>query len=105
MSITLICYIAVASVHAFPSSLSTFETSPAAQDTSTAGMSPSCHKQIDETQSKAASACKIFCAAMSNIIVDNFAVYLSPNEVGTEIAFRLKGVAKLSFAMEPHPPK
>jgi hypothetical protein len=109
MSLTLICYVAVSSVaaaHAFPSSISTTASSDLSSSLSVAEMSPNCHQQkSDKAESKVISACKIFCAAMSNIIIDEFAIDQPEVKVGREITFLLQDISTLTFDMEPHPPK
>lgn len=109
MSLTLICYVAVSSVaaaHAFPSSLSTTGVSEASQSMPFVEMSPDCHQlKNDEAEPKLISACKIFCAAMSNIIIEEIAIYQAELGVGREVTFLLQDVSMLTFDMEPHPPK
>jgi len=74
-------------------------------------MSPNCHQQQrSDSQSTAdisvnSAACKIFCAAMSNIIANDFLVDLPMPTANTEIAFTRIGFYSTNTSLEPHPPK
>ena len=112
VSITLLCYLAVSSiaaVHAFSPSVSAAQAAQTSQGIvgiADQEMSPSCHQQQSHGEPAVTSNnCKIFCAAMSNVINGDIAAYIAPLNVATEITFLLKDVAKLTLAREPHPPK
>jgi hypothetical protein len=109
MSVTLICYFAVSSVaavHAFPPSLPTTGASQVSPSLSLANMNSNCHQQkSNEIESSVIGSCKIFCASMSNIIIDELVTYLPVNDVSKEMIFLVRDVSTLAFDMEPHPPK
>lgn len=100
---TLICYLVVsnaASVHAFSSTQIPFNI-----DLSAIEMSADCHTQADDTEKKTDTACKIFCSAIGNIIVDDVIHSLSWYSAANQIVFLRQGFTMQSLAKEPHPPK
>ena len=103
LSLTLICYLTAsnaASVHAFSSS-----KTPLNQDITAMEMSADCHTKTDDGQATTVSTCKIFCSAMSNVIIDDAVDYLPSYPATPQIVFLRKGVTMLSLAKEPPPPK
>jgi len=112
VSLTLICYTAassIASAHAFPfpSKFMTSEASHADLTAAVVGVSPDCHRQVSsKAESNTVSVCKMFCNVMSNIILDEKAVfYLPPMVAESEVAFLLKNAAKFTLVLDPYPPK
>lgn len=119
-SLTLLCYISVssiASVHAFPSALKSASSlhSSSVNDNDShveslnadlTGMSPDCHGQTgSETETKSNTACAIFCATMSSLIVDQVKVNLPSNAVESMVEFLFADFKDYAFELEPRPPK
>lgn len=105
--VVLICYLAAASIaaaHAFPKAIGgemKVASSVFAMDDRS-----DCHQNSD-TKSNAASmsACKIFCAAMGNVLINSvsFIQPITPNNV--YIASHNSVLDDSVPSIEPHPPK
>lgn len=110
LSITLICYIAVSSVaavHAFPSQAAgNGEAQTLSMGNVDPEMGPNCHQATnDGEQSKPVSVCKIFCAAMGNLISNDVSLGLPARHAIAEIGFLASQLNTREPSLEPHPPK
>lgn len=106
--LALICYLfgaSVASAHAFPERMTSPDTLNVSMDMGT-GMEAmvDCH-QGDDDQAMSSSMCKIFCAAMSNLVSLESLEQTRINPESVFIAFSPPSGGGSEPSMEPHPPK
>ncbi|MGK0439769.1 MAG: hypothetical protein ACJATK_002733, partial [Paracoccaceae bacterium] len=108
--IVLLCYTASASVaamHAFPVSMGV-DSSMSSVGLQGAEVAYGCHQNqssSDQAASKSTSACKIFCAAMTNVVSNNLPHLETTSNTNMQIEFRPTETAGLQPSIEPQPPK
>lgn len=104
--LALICYLfgaSVASAHAFPERVTSPDTLNVSMDMGVEAM-VDCH-QGDDDQAMSSSMCKIFCAAMSNLVSLESLEQTRINPESVFIAFSPPPGGGSEPSMEPHPPK
>ncbi|MBL4672705.1 MAG: hypothetical protein JKX81_10645 [Arenicella sp.] len=108
--IVLLCYTAgasVAAMHALPMSMG-IDLSASSVSAQGTEITSDCHQNqsnSDQAASKSMSACKIFCAAMTNVVSDNLVQLETTFNASTLIAFMRTKNGGSEPSMEPHPPK
>lgn len=106
-SITLICYLAVASLaaaHAFPMMKSTNSTDSGVQIIDET-LSMNCHETASSIKKASPSLCKMFCAAMGNVIPNAPELSFAKLDVSSKITFLSRGLVTREPEVEPQPPK
>lgn len=108
--LALLCYLfgaSVASAHAFPERMTSPDTLNVSMDMDMdMGVEAmvDCH-QGDNDQAMSSSMCKIFCAAMSNLVSLESLEQTRINPESVFIAFSPPPSGGSEPSMEPHPPK
>lgn len=106
MSLALLCYLfgaSVAAAHALPDLQKASDTVTMAAVMDMDTMSD-CHQAMSNDPMPMA-ACKVFCAAMSNLVSMESQTVADIQPVSTLIAFNPPNSGDSVPSMEPHPPK
>lgn len=106
--IILVCYIAVASIaaaHAFPKAIGD-ELNTMSSSSTSLQVNSDCHQSTEsDSATSSVSACKVFCAAMGNVVINHLTSVAATRPSSLSIVFSGLGVTDSDLSLEPHPPK